>query len=167
MPVLLMRPQAAGAARSFTCQHLLIPLDGQAEHEQALTVAKNIASACGSALHLVLVVPTRQTLSRQRAATAKFLPSATAAILDMTLEGGQEYLNGLLSQLRAKGFPSTAFVLRGDPARRIVATADSIEADLIVLATHRKKGAEAFWSQSVAPQVSSDCDRPLLLVPLR
>ena len=39
-------------------------------------------------------------------------------------------------------------------------------ADLIVMATHRKKAADAFWSGSVAPRVASYAKRPLLLVPI-
>jgi hypothetical protein len=42
-----------------------------------------------------------------------------------------------------------------------------MEADLIVLATHDKKGAAAFWSGSLTPKISGLYRQPLLLVPVR
>jgi nucleotide-binding universal stress UspA family protein len=164
-PVLLMRPKEA-AAGAFTCRRVLIPLDGDEEHEQALSTAIHLARICGSTLHLILVVPTRQTLKRQRAATARLLPSATSALLDMALASGKEYLDHQVSRLSSLHFAATAEIMRGDPATAISNAADRTQADLIVLATHRKTGSEAFWSESVAPQVSNRSHRPLLLVPL-
>lgn len=164
-PVLIIRPGAA-AKGSFACRSILIPLDGDEEHEQALSAAIHFARVFGSTIHLLLVVPTRQTLKRQRAATARLLPNATSALLDMTLASGKEYLDHQLSHLSSMRFTATAEIMRGDPATAITSAADKTHADLIVLATHRKAGSEAFWSESVAPQVSNRSHRPLLLVPL-
>jgi nucleotide-binding universal stress UspA family protein len=164
-PVLLIRPGETRAG-SFDCHRVLIPLDGDVEHEEALLTAIHLARVCGSTLHLLLVVPTRQTLKRQQAATARLLPNATSALLDMTLENAKEYLDHHLSQLSSMHFAATAEIMRGDPATAIASAADKTQADLIVLATHRKAGSEAFWSESVAPQVSNRAHRPLLLVPL-
>jgi nucleotide-binding universal stress UspA family protein len=61
----------------------------------------------------------------------------------------------------------TAEVQRGDPAALIVRAAERISADLVVLGTHGRTGLEAFWSESVAPQVISRAHTPLLLVPVR
>jgi len=47
-----------------------------------------------------------------------------------------------------------------------VEVAGQSEADLIVFGTHGKTGMEAFWSGSVAPQVSQRSRLPVLLVPL-
>ena len=60
----------------------------------------------------------------------------------------------------------TAGVQRGDPAATIVRTAKRINADLVVLGTHGRAGQEAFWSESVAPQVIGRSHVPLLLVPV-
>jgi nucleotide-binding universal stress UspA family protein len=61
----------------------------------------------------------------------------------------------------------TTEVCRGDPASAIVRTAQRMEADLVVMGTRGKRGMDAFWSGSVAAQVSSRSRVPLLLVPVR
>jgi len=48
----------------------------------------------------------------------------------------------------------------------VVKSADEHEIDLIILATHGKKGMDAFWAGSVAPQIVARTRRPLLLVPV-
>jgi nucleotide-binding universal stress UspA family protein len=166
VPLLLIRPTAPGVASVFSCLRFMVPLDGDPEHEQALSVATDLARACGAALHLLAVVPTLQTLPVGHVATARLLPGATSALLAMTQDELQEYLRRHLDTLQDQGFSATAEVVRGDPASAIVDAARRIEADLVVLATHRKKGLDAFWAGSVAPKVSGHYYRLLLLVPV-
>jgi nucleotide-binding universal stress UspA family protein len=165
-PVLLIRPRAGGAAPDLTCQRFLIPLDGDADHERGLSMARDLARKCGTALHLVQVVPTIQTLSGDQAATARLLPGATTEFLDMASQNAQAYLRDHVARLQADGIPATGEVLRGDAARAIVRAARRADVDLVILATHRKKGLEAFWSGSVTPKVLRGTHRPLLLIPV-
>jgi nucleotide-binding universal stress UspA family protein len=166
-PVLLICPTATGVAPSFSCLRFLIPLDGNPEHEQALSVATELARACDSTLHLLAVVPTPQTIPARQAATARLLPSATSALLEISQDDAQAYLDQRLARLTAQGFSVMAAVRRGDPAKVIASSAQKLQVDLIVLATHRKKGMDAFWADSVAPKVSSRSHRPVLLVPVK
>ena len=46
---------------------MLVPLDGDEEHEQGITVAVDFARLCESTLHLLVVVRTPGTLSGERA----------------------------------------------------------------------------------------------------
>jgi nucleotide-binding universal stress UspA family protein len=167
IPILLIQPDEDGGAPPFSCRQLLVPLDGDPEHEQGLPIAAGLARACKAALHLVMVVHTLRTLPGERALTARLLPGATSVWLDLTQQGGQLYLDNHLAQLQAAGLSVRADVHRGDPAKAIVRTARRVNADLIVLGTHGKSGMDAFWSSSVAPQVSSQSYVPLLLVPVR
>ncbi|MGD8793565.1 MAG: universal stress protein [Anaerolineae bacterium] len=57
-------------------------------------------------------------------------------------------------------------VRRGDPATVITQVVQEEGAGLVVLGTHGKTGLEAFWSESVAPQVCNRTRLPLLLVPV-
>ena len=163
-PVLLVHPEKAGMASLFKCGQLLIPLDGDPDHEQGLPVATGLAQLCQAALHLVMVIPTRATLSGARASTARLLPSTMSALLDMTEQGAEEYLHGHVTRLQAAGVNVTASVRRGAPAAVIAHTALEVEADLIVLGTHGKTGMDAFWSGSVTPRIFSRARLPLLLV---
>ena len=166
-PILLIQPTLAGGAPAFNCRHMLVPLDGEPDHERGLPVASALALACVAQLHLVMVVPTLPTLPRQQAAAARLLPGTATALLDLTQQRARVYLDNWVTELQAVIPVVTAQVGRGDPAEIIVRTARQVHADLIVLGTHGKKGADAFWSGSVTPKVAGRSRRPLLLVPVR
>ncbi len=72
-----------------------------------------------------------------------------------------------LDELKKQGFNVSALIARGDPASEIVATGARWKADLVILATHRKAGIDAFWSHSVAPNIARTTRLPLLLLPLK
>ncbi len=166
-PVLLIQPDGVAATPDFACRRLLVPLDGNPDHEQGLVIAAAVARACAAGLHMLMVVPTVGTLSGEPGATARLLPTATSALLDISEESAGTYLHQKAIGLQAMGLGTATEVLRGDPASAIVRTADSMEADLVVMGTHGKRGLDAFWSGSVAAQVASRSRVPLLLVPVR
>jgi nucleotide-binding universal stress UspA family protein len=165
-PVLLVQPSKAGEIPVFACRRLLVPLDGDPDHEQGLRVAAGLARACGVELHLVRVVPTLGTLPGEQANSARLLPGVTSVLLELDEEGAEQQLRRQAEQLEQQGLPSQAEVARGDAASVIVRSAEETGADLIVMGTHGKAGMEAFWSESVAPQVCSRASVPLLLVPV-
>ena len=164
VPVLLLRPPQDGAA-PFDCRTILVPEDGQPEHEIGLQVATDLARATGAKLELLFVVPTAATLSGSDAVSSQLLPSATRIMLDLAERGAREHLHQHLTAL--VGVSAQASVLRGEPAREVIVAADKLDADLVVLATHGKAGTEAFWSGSVAAKIIRACPRPLLLVPAK
>ncbi len=166
IPVLLVRPTNAEGQEPFHCRRLLVPLDGAPSHEEGLAVAADLARACGAEVHLLFVVPTRLTLSADKGITARLLPGATAAVLEMAQREAESYLQDHVVRLQALGLVAMAQVGRGDPAPTIGEMAGQIGVDLIVLGTHRRAGMDAFWAGSVAPQVSLRSQLPVLLVPL-
>jgi nucleotide-binding universal stress UspA family protein len=165
IPVLQVRPSEEPGP-GFSCGRLLVPLDSRVEHEAGLATAKELARACDSAVHLLVVVPTLLTLRGERAAAARLSPGATSAVLDMSLRLAEEYLEQLLAGLQGSGFTASGETQRGDPARAIERVAKRLDADLIIVSTHRKTGTDAFWSGSVAPKVSNRSHVPVLLIPL-
>ena len=88
-PVLLVHPTREGDAPSFNPRQILVPLDRQHAHEEALEVAAEMARSFGAGLRLVLRVPTLETLSGERAATGVLLPATTRALLEIGRGGGQ------------------------------------------------------------------------------
>jgi nucleotide-binding universal stress UspA family protein len=165
-PVLLVPPIATGVTHTFSCNRIMVTLDGNPEHEAGLKVASSLANICGAELCIIMAVRTFKTLSGEQAATAKILPGATRALLDLAEQDAKEYLHRHISALQADGITATAEVHRGDPATVIVITGEQLKADLIVLATHGKTGMNAFWSGSATPNVTSRSIIPLLLVPV-
>ncbi len=166
-PVLLIQPDGVAATPGFACQRLLVSLDGNPDHEQGLGIAATLARACAADLHLLTVVPTLATLSGERGTSARLLPTATSAWLDMAEEDAGAHLHQNAKDLQALALRTSTEVCRGDPATVIARTAQRVQANLIVVGTHGKRGMDAFWSGSVAAQVSSRSCVPLLLVPVR
>ena len=165
-PVLIIRPTQEDFETKFSLQRLLVPLDGNPEHEQGIPVAKELAQACKASVHLLEVVPTFSTVSEKWSATRKLLPHTTAEVLDMSVQKAEEYLQTHQANLQNAGIETTYQVFRGNPAEIIRKTATKLQMDLIILGTHGKKGTHAFWSGSVAPKVCQTCRKPLLLVPV-
>jgi nucleotide-binding universal stress UspA family protein len=165
-PVLLIHPTETGAAPAFACRRLLVPLDGDPDHEQGLAVAVSLAQSCAATLQLIMVVHTVGTLSGQRAATARLLPGTTLALLELKEQQAVAYLQPHLARLQAAGLTAAALVSRGEPAKVIVQTGREAQADLIVLGTHGKTNLDAFWSGSITPKVANQPHMPLLLVPV-
>lgn len=165
-PVLLIQPDGVAATPDFACRRLLVPLDGNPDHEQGLGVAATLARVCAADLHLLTAIPTLATLSGERGTTARLLPTATSAWLEMTEESAAAHLHQKTIGLQALALRTTAEVCRGDPAAVIARTAQRVQADLVVMGTHAKRGMDAFWSGSVAAQVSNRSCVPLLLVPV-
>ena len=173
-PVLLVPPAFAKASAGkpdnekgkFACRRLLVPLDGDTAHEQALPVAGELAAACQSEIHLVFVVATRGSLPGSDAAVGLFLPRATRAVLEIARQEAEAYLGRHVQCQQAGGRTVTSEICRGDAPRAIARAAQRSRADLIVMATHRKGAMDAFWAGSVAPRVASYAKRALLLVPI-
>jgi len=163
IPVLLIHP--AEPYREF--HTLLVPLDGEPDHDRALDVAADLASHLEASLRLVRVVPTLGTLSGEHAALGTMLPATTDAYLDVMEEEVVGYLRSYLNRFCSRGLDCEAEVQRGDPAQEVVKSAVNSNADLIVLGTHGKSGLNAFWSASVAPKILSRTKIPVLLYPVR
>jgi nucleotide-binding universal stress UspA family protein len=164
-PLLLIKPEA-GAPKGFKADQILVPLDTGPIHDDSLPVTQELAVAYKSNIHLLTVIPTFGTMAGERAAAGSLLPATTSALLDINVENAAEDLQEHLDQLKQAGIRATAEVARGDPATEIVNISEKLNADMIVLTTHRKAGAAAFWARSVAPNVVRRARVPILLIPL-
>lgn len=165
-PVLLIQPAESESWPPFAIHRIIIPVDGQPEHEQGIPIAADLAKFLNASLHLLMVVPTLGTLKAERAATGRFLPASMRVMLDLAEENAETYLASHAEKLKPIMNSVTTEVSRGDPASAIAHTSEATGADLIVLTTHGKSGQDAFWASSVAPKVSELTHIPLLLVPV-
>jgi len=165
-PLLLLQPDSA-ETHPFSLRRLLVPLDSESVHDESLHYAQELAKSYKAELYLLTVIPTLSTLSGEEAAISNMLPATSTAFLDIQEETGKEHLQGHLNDFLKAGYNVNAEIARGDPAEVIVATAARIDADMILLSTHRKAGMNAFWARSVAPNVLKKTHIPLLLVPLK
>ncbi|MBO0782802.1 MAG: universal stress protein [Ktedonobacteraceae bacterium] len=162
--ILLVFPREDGSAPAFEPRRVLVPLDGTAEHEPALPVALDLARIFGACLHLIFVVPTVATLSDEQAASGLLLPATMKAVLNLAQQGAQEYLEQIARQSQQSGVTATAEVLRGDAVSALLAEAERLNIDLVVMASHGHAGLSAQLKKSVAPRMTGRVHRPLLLV---
>jgi len=167
-PVLMVRPskepQVVGTAGDI--RTILAPTDGDPGHEKGLPLATQIAIAFHSRVHLLMVVPKLRNLTGLKAATSLLLPGATRFNLETESEGARMYLDQRAADLNRQGVLADYETSRGDPARAITASARRLSADLLVMGTHGRAGADAFWAGSVAARVVAHIQVPLMLVPL-
>lgn len=164
-PVLII-PARRAPATTFSCGRMLLPLDGDPAHEQPLPLATDMAQACSAELWLLTVVPTASHMTGDRVAAAQVLPATMANLLDIEKTRAADHLAALAKDLARPKIQLHTLIRRGKPATQILRAATELHADLIVLATHRKMGMEAFWSASVAPWVLQRSKTPVLLIPL-
>ena len=167
-PVLMVRPsketQVIATMRDF--RTILVPINGDPGHEKGLPMATEIAQALHCRLHLLMVVPELRDLTGSKAAASFILPGATRLNLEIETAGAQTYLDQRAAELKGRGVMADYETSRGDPARAIIASALRLSADLVVMGTHGRAGADAFWAGSVAARVVARIQAPLMLVPL-
>ncbi len=166
-PVLLVNPTQKKLNDSTNFENFLIPLDGNPEHEPVLKYASILAQMCKAKIHLLMAIPHFGTMSGEFTPANRLLPGTTSKMLDMIVPDAEEYLKHLQQELEASGLKVSSTASRNDPANAITDTAQKVNADLIILATHGKKGAEAFWEGSVTPKINKSSKIPLLLVSIR
>ena len=166
-PVLLVPQHHMFCLGPAGARTVLMPLDGDKAHEQAIPLVAHLARALSARLHLLTVVHTVSSARGEQAAAASMLPATMSAVLDMEQESAASHLAELAAILNAQGLSVTQSVVRGRRVEEILSAATVLSADLVVLATHGHKGTQAFWNASVAPRVLEKSPIPVLLVPAK
>lgn len=165
VPLLLVRSQEGEMLPpEFTppkYKSLLVPLDGSAFAEQALAKAEEIASALRARITLVTAVAEGPVLGEL------VTPPALPTVLEDEANRIRAYLNGVAERLRADGLTVDTRVEQGAPAEVLLHVADTVRADLVVMATHGRSGLPRLWLGSVAMKTVQVCRRPVLLVRAR
>jgi nucleotide-binding universal stress UspA family protein len=95
--------------------------------------------------------------------TSDWSDEEDAVIERYVTERGQRLAEPVLAALRSRGLEPSARYLEGeDPASTIIAEADGMDADLVVLGATRQLFDD--W-ESVSARVMRDVDRPVLVMP--
>ena len=72
------------------------------------------------------------------------------------------HMQPYLDLLAARGLSASALVAHGDPAARILEAAREVEAEMIIMATHGRKGLARWVLGSVAEQVQRRAEVPVV-----
>lgn len=163
-PLLLLKPDADGVV-PMPFRKILVPLDGEHEHEHGLALGADLARLCEAALALLTVIPTSGVLRDEDAITGTFLPNATEAMLELREKNAVAYLQTHVGRLCESGTRVSGSVTHGDPAKCIIGLVAETGTDLVVLGTHGKAGTHAFWSGSLTPRLLRRVKASFLLAP--
>jgi nucleotide-binding universal stress UspA family protein len=141
---------------------ILVPLDGSALAEAALTHALAMGQAGRSTIAL-LRVPVLHIAS-QPPTLGETLPDAMAHYDDELYQRVKDYLDHLATRLPESGLAVTTDLRYGDVPTAILDYADEIGADLIVMSTHGRGGIARWLLGSVASKIVQSAHCPVLLI---
>jgi len=143
-------------------RHLLVPIDFDETSEHALEVAAGIARAFEASITVFHVVDLPPYAYANFGASLP-TPDALASLEQHARRALDERLRRLQSSVPS----GKAILTTGVPWREIVATAVSIDADLIVIGTQRRRWLEHALIGGVAEKVVRTSPVPVLTVPPR
>lgn len=138
---------------------ILVGVDRSAPALAALDLAAGVASALGGSLVVADVL--------------EFVPAfplgPTTTVSSAGEEGAVERATALLDEdaraIRARGVDVQVVVRPGEPAATLLALADELDADLVVVGTRGRGGPDELLLGSVARTVADRARRPTLVVP--
>lgn len=143
---------------------ILVPIDGSPASNRGLAEAITLAKDQGANLRLVHVL--EQPILGPGAEAVVYLDNTA----DLLSEAGRELVARAEAAARESGLQSESRILENGGKRAadaIVAEAQAWGADLIVLGTHGRRGAERLIMGSDAEEIVRSSPVPVLLVRMR
>lgn len=144
-------------------QRILVATDGSTLSKKAVTSAIELAATCGAVLIALKVVP--------RYPQAYFEGSIPLPVEDIArvekqwMESAQSLLAAVEKSAKAKGVSSQAVTVKSDVVSdAIIAAAKKHKAELIVMASHGRKGIKRLLLGSETLQVLTHSHIPVLVL---
>ncbi|ELY47551.1 universal stress protein [Natronorubrum sulfidifaciens] len=153
VPVLVVRG-AAEVRREYPLETIVVPIDGSSHADAALDEALSIAKELDATIHLLSVVDVAPVGIDERD--------------DIRLEQFEQYAESVLDEgvKRAEqlGVDAERTVQHGSAHRRIRTYTDDVDADLVVMGTHGRRGLDRLLLGSVTERVLRTATTPVLTV---
>lgn len=155
--------------------HLLVPVDGSPISEGALRIAEQMAQRFGARVSLFYALPTERGYAL--ATVPPFVDRAAMSskplndIHGLIAEQAKLYLQRLVAQPQPREWQSKPIELDWEyresdhPYRAILDAAEQLGCDLIVMASHGRKGLEGLLLGSETQKVLAHSSLPVLVVP--
>ncbi|MDW7709157.1 MAG: universal stress protein [Deferrisomatales bacterium] len=117
-------------------RHILVPVDieWQTERRPGLEAAARLSQCFGAQLHVLTVVP-----DMGMPLVGQFFPKGAEEAI---VEEAKAALHELVEKKVPEGIPVQCVVAQGSIYRRILEMAETVGADLIVMAAHHPEGTE-------------------------
>jgi nucleotide-binding universal stress UspA family protein len=161
VPVLVVPDARDGAplGGSVALRRILVGLDRSEPSFAALELASDVADLLGGSLSVLEVIDY----------VPPFPLGTSTAVTGKGEEQALERAIGLLESevrdIRTRGVSAQVIVRSGDPAPTLLAIADDVDADLVVVGTRGRGGPADLLLGSVARTVADRARRPTLVVP--
>jgi nucleotide-binding universal stress UspA family protein len=128
-------------------EHILVPLDGSSNAENAVPYAGKLAKSFDATLRFVRVAVDGEVVGDTSESSRLFA----------------DHVAELKERFGLTDLPSTTLFLRGNPAGRVLEEAGT--ASFVVLASHGRGGFRATFIGSVADKIVRGATKPVLVVP--
>jgi len=161
-PVLLIRPEKGAHAPEAPAFHrILVPLDGSRFSESVLDNAARLARLYGAELHLVRVIAYPIEIA------SPYLPHTVQMnqeVVDEAKVAAESYLKAIADRLEGGEVRvDTHVVVDSQAGQALCSTAEEVDADLVVMATHGRGGIKRALLGSTADKVIRSAHIPVLI----
>ena len=145
-------------------QHIMLPIDGSELSLKAVHEGVNLAKALGSKITLITVVSPYR-LSVTSPITSGFVDEIEKRHDEESKKEAQKLHTEVVAGAKSEGVQCDSLVVMGDnPYAQIVEKAQTHKCDLIVMASHGRRGFDAVVLGSETVKVLTHSKIPVLVV---
>lgn len=144
-------------------KHILIPTDGSDLSKKAIKKGIEFAKTIKARITAVHVVPEFRVITHE--SFVSLSPEAKKRFEEESLRRARKLLDSIVQQAKAKGVRCAAVAEANDlPYQQIIATAKSNKCDLILMASHGRRGIASILLGSETAKVLTHSTIPVLVV---
>ena len=167
IPVLLVKSNAPRAAH-VELKRILLPLDGSAFSEAAISYAEELAVGADTEVILLQVTEPPAPVAAAPPGWTDGVPLNWSDYENKYVQKLQQqnlqYLDKVKVTLESKGIKARPQVALGTPAKKIIQAAETEDVDLIIMGTHGRSGISRWIHGSVASKLVEESLHPVLLI---
>ena len=141
-------------------RHILVPTDGSEQSLQAMQMALRIIELCPSCEITLLYVIDKLVLNE----LVRFSSKGGKEVEAELEEQGRRYLELARKDAERQGITAQCQTRKGDPFEEIVAVANSLHADLIIMGHTGRRGTTRVLIGSVTQRVLDYAPCPVLVM---
>jgi len=141
-------------------RHTLVPIDGSEPSLQAVDMALRVNALCPACKMTLLYVIDKLVLAELVRFSKRSQREVEAELEDQ----GRRYLELARKQAEQQGVPAECQIRRGDPFEEIIAAANNLRADLIIMGHTGRRGTARVLIGSVTQRVLDYAPCPVLVM---